>query len=133
MGLKKCESSEIYNLSGQTSVGLSFDQPVETIESIGIGILNFLEAIKIFNPSIKYQNAGSSECFGIIGDASDTESTSFSPLSPYVIAKVVAHNLVSVYRRGMGYLPAQVFYLTMNLHFAPIISQLKNTWRKVNS
>jgi GDPmannose 4,6-dehydratase len=53
MGIKKCESSEIYNLFGQTSVGLSFDQPVETIESIGIGILNFLEAIKIFNPSIK--------------------------------------------------------------------------------
>jgi GDPmannose 4,6-dehydratase len=55
---------EIYYLAGLTSVGLSFEQPVEAMDSIACGTLNFLEAIKLVNKRIKFFNAGSSECFG---------------------------------------------------------------------
>ena len=89
---------EIYNLAGQTSVGLSFDQPVETIESIVVGVLNLLEAIRFVNRPIAFYNAGSSECFGDTGDCRATEGTPFRPRSPYAVAKACAHNLVVSYR-----------------------------------
>jgi len=57
------EPDEIYNLAGQSSVGLSFQQPVETLESICVGTLNLLEAIRLTGQPIKLYNAGSSECF----------------------------------------------------------------------
>lgn len=62
--LNQVKPDEVYNLAGQSSVGLSFDQPVETMESIAIGTLNLLEAIRFSGLSIKFYNAGSSECFG---------------------------------------------------------------------
>jgi GDPmannose 4,6-dehydratase len=89
---------EIYNLAGQTSVGLSFDQPVETIESIVIGVLNLLEAIRFVEEPISFYNAGSSECFGDTGDQRATEDSPFRPRSPYAVAKACAHNLVANYR-----------------------------------
>jgi GDPmannose 4,6-dehydratase len=89
---------EIYNLSGQSSVGLSFDQPVETIESIVSGVLNLLEAIRFVERPIGFYNAGSSECFGDTGDQCATEATPFRPRSPYAVAKACAHNLVANYR-----------------------------------
>ena len=58
------EPDEIYNLSGQSSVGLSFDQPVETMESISIATLNLLEAIRFTKRKIRFYNASSGECFG---------------------------------------------------------------------
>jgi len=75
--LKNSEPDEIYNLSGQSSVGLSFNQPVETLESIVTGTLNLLEGIRFLERPIKFYNAGSSECFGDIGDQAATESTLF--------------------------------------------------------
>ena len=89
---------EIYNLAGQTSVGLSFDQPVEAIESIAIGVLNLLEAIRLVDRPIAFYNAGSSECFGDTGMEPATENTPFKPRSPYAVAKACAHNLVANYR-----------------------------------
>ena len=91
---------EIYNLAGQTSVGLSFEQPVETIESIAIGVLNLLEAIRFVDKPIRLYNAGSSECFGDTKSQPASETTPFRPLSPYAVAKVCAHNLVSNYRES---------------------------------
>jgi GDPmannose 4,6-dehydratase len=88
----------VYFLAGQTSVGLSFDQPVEAIESIATGVLNILEAIRFLDPSIRLFNAGSSECFGDTGRVPATEATPFRPLSPYAVAKATAHNLVANYR-----------------------------------
>ena len=67
--LIKVEPDEIYNLAGQSSVGLSFQQPVETLESISVGTLNLLEAIRFTGKPIKLYNACSSECFGDIADA----------------------------------------------------------------
>ena len=93
---------EIYNLAGQTSVGLSFEQPVETIESISIGTLNLLEAIRFVDESISFYSAGSSECFGDTGDSRASESTPFRPRSPYAVAKTCAHNLVVNYREAYG-------------------------------
>ena len=64
--LIKVEPDEIYNLAGQSSVGLSFQQPVETLESISVGTLNLLEAIRFTGKPIKFYNACSSECLGIL-------------------------------------------------------------------
>ena len=61
--LMKVQPDEVYNLAGQSSVGLSFHQPVETLESISVGTLNLLEAIRFSARPIKFYNAGSGECF----------------------------------------------------------------------
>ena len=94
----KIKPDEIYNLSGQSSVGLSYEQPVETLESISIGTLNILESIRFSNADIKFYNAGSSECFGDTKDIAADENTLFQPRSPYAVAKSTAFWLVSSYR-----------------------------------
>ena len=93
---------EIYNLAGQTSVGLSFDQPVEAIESIAIGTLNILEVIRLQNRPVRFYNAGSSECFGDTGDTPANEHTPFAPRSPYAVAKSTAKWLINSYRESYG-------------------------------
>jgi len=98
--INKIRPDEIYNLSGQSSVGLSFDQPIETFESICIGTLNILEAIRFCDTSIKFYNAGSSECFGNSPNEICDENTLFKPKSPYGIAKASAHWQVVNYREA---------------------------------
>lgn len=89
--LSKIQPDEVYNLAGQTSVGLSFEQPVEALESIAIGTQNLLEAIRFTGGKIKlYNNASSSECFGDTGGKAAEESTPFHPRSPYAVAKATA-------------------------------------------
>jgi GDPmannose 4,6-dehydratase len=96
----KYRPDEIYNLAGQSSVGLSFDQPVETIESIVIATLNLVEAIRFSRLSTRLYSAGSSECFGDTGAIPATEDTPFHPRSPYAVAKAAAHNLIANYREA---------------------------------
>ena len=96
----RCAPDEVYNLAGQSSVGLSFEQPVEAIESIALGTLNLLEAIRFVERPVRLYNAGSSECFGDTGAAAATEATAFRPRSPYAAAKACAHNLVANYREA---------------------------------
>ena len=91
---------EIYNLAGQSSVGLSFDQPVETLESISIGALNLLEAIRFTGGRSKLYNAGSSECFGNTDGLPADEDTPFRPRSPYAVAKATAFWEVANYRES---------------------------------
>lgn len=98
----QAEPDEIYNLAGQTSVGLSFEQPVETLESIGTGTVNLLEAIRFLGRPIRFFNAGSGECFGDIGGAAAREDTPLRPRSPYAVAKATAHMLVANYREAYG-------------------------------
>lgn len=98
--LMKVEPHEIYNLAGQTSVGLSFAQPVETLESIATGTLNLLEAIRFTKSPIRFYNAGSSECFGDTGDRAANELTPFRPRSPYAVAKAAAFWEVANYREA---------------------------------
>jgi GDPmannose 4,6-dehydratase len=100
--LMKVEPDEVYNLAGQSSVGLSFGQPVETLESIAMGTLNLLEAIRFTGAPIKFYNAGSSECFGDIGETMADENTPFRPRSPYAVAKSTAFWEVANYREAYG-------------------------------
>ncbi len=98
--LQTAEPDEVYNLAGQSSVGLSFEQPVETLESISTAALNFLEAIRFTGRKIKFYNAGSSECFGDTGGRAADEETPFRPRSPYAVAKASAHWIVANYREA---------------------------------
>lgn len=98
--LTKVKPDEIYNLAGQSSVGLSFQQPVETLESISLGSLNLLEAIRFVNRPIKLYNAGSSECFGETGNLPADENTPFRPRSPYAVAKAAAFWETANYREA---------------------------------
>jgi GDPmannose 4,6-dehydratase len=100
--LDEVQPEEVYNLSGQSSVGLSFDQPVETIESITVSTINLIEAIRFLDRNIRYYNAGSSECFGDTGTAPANENTLFQPRSPYGVAKSAAHWIVRNYREAYG-------------------------------
>lgn len=98
--LANVQPDEIYNLAGQSSVGLSFDQPVETLESISVGTLNLLEAIRFMKLKIRLYNAGSSECFGNTGGQPADESTPFRPRSPYAVAKATAFWEIANYREA---------------------------------
>ena len=100
--IKSVAPDEIYNLAGQSSVGLSFQQPVETMESISMGTLYLLEAIRFVGLPIRYYSAGTSESFGDTGEEPATEKTPFHPCSPYAVAKVSAHHLVANYREAYG-------------------------------
>lgn len=100
--LVKVNPGEIYNLAGQSSVGLSFQQPVETLESISVGTLNLLEAIRFLERPVRFYNASSGECFGDTGGAAADETTSFRPKSPYAVAKAAAFWEVANYREAYG-------------------------------
>lgn len=97
--LSKVAPDEVYNLASQSSVGLSFQQPVETLESIAFGTLNLLEAIRFNGKGIKLYSAGSSECFGDLPGPAD-EKTPFRPRSPYAVAKAAAFWEVANYREA---------------------------------
>ena len=99
--LQKAEADEIYNLAGQTSVGMSFAYPVETFDSILIGTMNLLECIRLLKQPVKFYNAGSSEVFGNTSVPA-TETTPFHPRSPYATAKAAAHYAVTNYREAYG-------------------------------
>jgi GDPmannose 4,6-dehydratase len=94
---------EIYNLAGQSSVGLSFEQPVETMDSIAQATLVMLEVIRYLELPVRLYNSASSECFGDVtpGEASD-ESTPFFPRSPYATAKAAAYWTTANYREAYG-------------------------------
>jgi GDPmannose 4,6-dehydratase len=101
--LSRAEPDEIYFLSGQSSVGLSFDQPAESIESITFGTLNLLEAVRFLGRPVRVYHASSSECFGDVPPPQRAnELTPFRPRSPYGVAKASAHWLVTNYREAYG-------------------------------
>lgn len=97
--LRNVRPDEVYNLAGQSSVGLSFDQPVETFESIAVGTLNILECLKLLDRPIKLFNACSSECFGNTPVPAN-EQTAFQPRSPYATAKSASFWTVANYREA---------------------------------
>jgi GDPmannose 4,6-dehydratase len=100
--IARVKPDEIYNLAGQSSVGLSFQLPVETIDSILVGVLNLLEAIRFLRADCRIYNASSSECFGDTGGYPASEETPFYPRSPYAVAKAAAHWMVVNYREAYG-------------------------------
>ena len=102
--LKKAEPDIVFNLAAQSHVKISFEQPVYTMQATGVGFLNLAEAVRIVNPDIKIFQASSSEMFGNNCDADgfQRESTAFAPVSPYGIAKLMAHQTAINYRDSYG-------------------------------
>jgi GDPmannose 4,6-dehydratase len=100
--LTQVQPKEIYNLAGQSSVGLSFEQPMETLESIALGTLNLLEAMRFLGRPMRLYNACSSECFGATGELAADEGTPFYPRSPYAVAKATGFWAVANYREAYG-------------------------------
>lgn len=97
---KTFQPTEIYNLAAQSSVSLSFKQPIGTIKFNIESVLNLLESIRLFNPAIRFYQASSSEMFGKIHQLPITENEVFHPLSPYAISKASAHWLTVNYREA---------------------------------
>ncbi|MDX2306651.1 MAG: GDP-mannose 4,6-dehydratase [Hyphomicrobium sp.] len=100
--LSRYEPDEIYNLAGQSSVGLSFQQPVETLESITLGTINLLEAVGFLKRPTRIYFAGSGECYGDTGGIPADENTAFKPRSPYATAKAASFWAVANYREAYG-------------------------------
>ena len=104
--INRCNPDEIYNLGAQSHVRVSFDAPVYTGETIGIGTLNVLEAIRsyeqISGKKVRYYQASSSVMFGKVQEVPQKETTPFYPRSPYGCAKAYAHHLTINYRESYG-------------------------------
>lgn len=98
--VNKIKPTEIYNLAAMSHVGISFDQPILTFEIDAVGPLNILEAIRQSSPSSKFYQASTSELYGDTSVTPQNEETSFNPCSPYAIAKLAAHHLVTLYRNA---------------------------------
>jgi len=98
--LQTIEPDEIYNLAAQSFVGVSFDQPLYTAQTTGLGALHLLEAIRIVNPKIKFYQASTSEMFGKVQETPQTEKTPFYPRSPYGFSKLFAHWATINYRES---------------------------------
>tara|TARA_R110002020_G_scaffold5922_6_gene24392 strand:- start:1302 stop:2267 length:966 start_codon:yes stop_codon:yes gene_type:complete len=98
--LKQYEPDEFYNLAAQSHVKVSFDVPEETVDTVAMGVLRLLEAVRIINPNIKVYQASSSEMFGDNPVNPQNEETRLMPASPYACAKVFAHNIIRNYRQS---------------------------------
>lgn len=93
---------EIYNLAAQSSVSLSFQQPIGTLDFNINSITNILEAIRLLNLPVRVYQASSSEMFGKVDELPITESTRVHPLSPYAISKITGHHICINYRESYG-------------------------------
>lgn len=98
--ITKYQPNEIYNLAAQSSVGLSFKQPIGTVSFNIISVINLLEAIRIVKPDTRFYQASSSEMYGKVKDLPITIDTPMHPLSPYAISKASAHWTVVNYRES---------------------------------
>ena len=100
--LEKYKPQEFYNLAAQSHVRVSFNVPIETVDSIAMGTLRILEAVRFVDPTIRVYQASSSEMFGDNPEAPQSETTTFTPASPYACAKLFGHNLCRNYRESYG-------------------------------
>jgi len=98
--LNKVRPQEIYNLGAQSHVGVSFQNPVYTVESDALGVLNLLEAARALMPDVRFYQASSSEMYGKVVESPQTEKTPFHPRSPYACAKVYAYWQTLNYREA---------------------------------
>ena len=98
--LKETNPDEVYNLAAQSFVGESWNTPEHTSEVTGLGVLRILEAIREYNPKIKFYQASSSEMFGRMVENPAREATPFYPRSPYGVAKLYGHWITKNYRES---------------------------------
>jgi len=104
--LEEVQPIEIYNLGAQSHVRVSFDSPEYTVDTVGMGTLRLLEAIRDYQRrtgiEVRFYQAGSSEMFGLVQEVPQKETTPFYPRSPYACAKVYAHWQTVNYRESYG-------------------------------
>ena len=98
--LKESNPEEVYNLAAQSFVGESWNTPEHTSEVTALGVLRILEAIREFNPAIRFYQASSSEMFGRMVENPASENTAFYPRSPYGVAKLYGHWITKNYRES---------------------------------
>ena len=100
--LQEYKPDEIYNLAAQSHVKVSFENPIETVDTVAMGTLRLMEAMRLIVPHARYYQASSSEMYGDNTTVPQNEDTLMTPASPYSCAKMFCHNLVRNYRRGYG-------------------------------
>ena len=98
--LQQSNPDEVYNLGAQSFVKASFDMPMQTADISGLGVLRMLDAIRSYNPKIKFYQASTSEMFGKVQETPQTETTPFYPRSPYGVAKLYGHWITKNYRES---------------------------------
>jgi GDPmannose 4,6-dehydratase len=98
--VKNIQPDEIYNLAAQSFVKASWEQPMFTGESTGLGVTRMLEAVRFACPGTKFYQASSSEMFGKVQEIPQVETTPFWPRSPYGVAKVYGHWITVNYRES---------------------------------
>ena len=98
--LRKYEPDEVYNLGAQSYVLTSWNQPVLTAEVTALGVTRILEAIRTFNPDVRFYQASSSEVFGKVREVPQRETTPLHPRSPYGVAKAYGHWITVNYRES---------------------------------
>jgi GDPmannose 4,6-dehydratase len=98
--LHKYKPDEIYNLAAQSSVSLSYDQPLGTFSFNTISVNNLLESIRLFSPNTKIYQASSSEMYGLVEKMPIRIETPMHPVSPYGVSKMASHFMVTIYRES---------------------------------
>lgn len=100
--LIKYKPDEMYNLAAQSSVGLSFEEPLSTVIFNTNSVFTLLEAIRLFSPLTRFYQAASSEMFGQVQNLPVTLDTKMNPISPYAVSKMVGYQTVKMYRESYG-------------------------------
>ena len=102
--IQKIRPDEIYNLAAQSHVKVSFDVPEYTAETVAVGTLRLLEAVRILGleQHTRIYQASTSELFGLVQEVPQRETTPFYPRSPYGVAKLYAYWIVKNYRESYG-------------------------------
>jgi len=102
--IQQTQPDEIYNLGAQSHVAVSFETPEYTADTVGLGALRILEAIRIsgLEKKTRYYQASTSELYGKVQDIPQTEVTPFYPRSPYAAAKLYAYWITINYREAYG-------------------------------
>ena len=100
--IKISDPDEVYNLAAQSYIGNAFEQPVGNAEITGLAVTKLLEAVRIFNPKIRFYQASSSEMFGNSNTLNQNENTPFRPASPYAAAKLYSHAITNIYKEAYG-------------------------------
>jgi len=100
--IREYKPDEVYNLAAQSFVKTSWAQPSLTAQSTGVGVVNVLEAVRLEAPDARFYQASSSEMYGMIQEAQQSETTPFYPRSPYAVAKLMGHWMTVNYRESFG-------------------------------
>ncbi len=101
--VQETKPDEIYNLAAQSFVASSWQQPILTGQITAVGVTNMLEAMRTAKPDARFYQASSSEMYGRIQEAAQSESTPFYPRSPYAVAKLYGHWITVNYRESFGF------------------------------